>query len=310
MNDAPQRVFAVIATYLPEIEPLGELITILSPQVTRILIIDNTPEVDERVLLLCDKMALTQVELVRLGRNFGIARAFNVGIKAAISAGATHVLLSDQDSQPAPDMVQGLIRAERDLTERGIPLAAVGPSFINVNSGDIFPFHVKIKGRLLHGRRCATIESPHVETLNLISSGTLVSISAIKSIGLMREDFFIDSVDTEWCYRARSLGYCLYGTGWATMRHRMGDSNLRVWYFGWSKANAHSPLRIYYQVRNLVRLHYLGYKGVRWRIRSVFSIMAIFYCHAFFGSTKLAALRMALRGLRDGLCGRMGEFIP
>lgn len=310
MNDASQRVFAVIVTYLPEIKPLVDLITVVSSQVTRVLIIDNTPEADKRVPILCDRMALAQVELIRLGSNLGIAKAFNVGIEAAISAGATHVLLSDQDSQPAPDMVEGLIRAERDLTGSGVPLAAVGPSFTNINSGDIFPFHVKIKGRLLYGRRPATTKSPHVNALNLISSGTLISISAIKSVGLMREDFFIDSVDTEWCYRARALGYCLYGTGWATMHHRMGDSKLRVWYFGWTKANVHSPLRIYYQVRNLVRMQYLGYRGVRWRIKNVFSIMSIFYCHVFFGTTKLAALRMALRGILDGLRGRMGEFKP
>lgn len=303
-----ERVFAVIVTYFPEVEPLADLITNLSSQVTRVLIIDNTPEADERVPLLCDKLALTQIGLTRLGSNLGIAKAFNIGIEIAILADATHVLLSDQDSQPASDMVQGLSRAERDLRKRGVPIAAVGPSFTNTNSGELFPFLVEIKGSPIYGRRSASPEQPHIEAFTLISSGTLISIEAIKMIGLMREDFFIDSVDTEWCYRARARGYRLYGTAWATMLHRMGDSSLRVWYFGWFKANAYSPLRVYYQVRNLVRLHYLGYKGIRWRVRNVWSILGIFYFHVLCGKNRLEALRMALRGLSDALDGRMGKF--
>jgi rhamnosyltransferase len=304
------KVFAVVVTFLPQAEPLINLLKVLTPQVTRVLVIDNTPEEDRIVESLCDELGLVQVELIRLGNNLGIAKAFNVGIEAAVSAGATHVLLSDQDSQPAPDMIQGLVRAEAELTSLGISLAAVGASFTNINSGDLFPFLVDVKGSLFFGRRSASPNQPHVEVLTLISSGTLIPVAAIKAVGLMREDFFIDSVDTEWCYRARALGYRLYGTAWATMLHRMGDSSLRVWYFGWFKANAYSPLRVYYQIRNLARLHYLGYKGIRWRIRNIWSILGIFYFHVLYGKSRLESLRMAFRGLSDAFGGRMGKFEP
>jgi rhamnosyltransferase len=308
-NDA-ERIFAVVVTYLPQVQPLVDLLTVLAPQVTRILVVDNTSMDDDRVDSLCQKLHFPNVELTRLGSNFGIAKAFNIGIEAAISEGATHVLLSDQDSQPSFDMVSGLVRAEIELKKSGVPLAAIGPSFTNINSGDLFPFLVDVKGSLFFGRRSASPEHPHIEALTLISSGTLISVAAIKAIGLMREDFFIDSVDTEWCYRARALGYRLYGTAWATMLHRMGDSSLRVWYFGWFRANAYSPLRVYYQIRNLVRLHYLGYKGIRWRIRNIWSILGIFYFHVLYGKNRLEALRMAFRGLSDAFGGRMGKFEP
>jgi rhamnosyltransferase len=307
-EESAERVFAVVITYLPQIQALAGLIKLLVPQVARVLIVDNSPEDDGRVDSLCEDLALEQVEFIRLGRNLGIAKALNVGIETAKSAGATHVLLSDQDSEPASDMVEGLLRAETDLREQGHRVGAVGPSFINVNSGKLFPFHVKIKGSPIYGRRSASPGHPHVNALTLITSGTLIPLSAIEVIGLMREDFFIDCVDTEWCFRARARGYCLYGTGWATMLHRMGDATLRVWFFGWIKGNAHSPLRIYYQTRNLVRLHFLGYRGIRWRVRNVWSIMAIFYCHILYGKARLASLQMALRGLLDGLRGQMGEF--
>lgn len=301
-------VFAVVVTYLPQVQALTNLLTSLVPQVAHVLVVDNSPESDITVLSLCAELGFPAIDLIRLGSNLGIAKALNVGIEAAKSAGATHVLLSDQDSEPACDMVEGLLRAEADLRRHTTRIGAVGSSFINVNSGRLFPFHVMVKGRPLYGRRSASVEEPHVEVVTLITSGTLVPMSVFDEVGLMREDFFIDCVDTEWCYRARACGYLLYGTAWATMVHRMGDATLRFWFFGWIKGNVHSPLRIYYQIRNLVRLQFNDYRGIRWRIRIIWSFWAIFYCHVFYGSAKRASLRMALRGLYDGLRGRMGEF--
>lgn len=309
-NKRVERVFAVVVTYLPQAQPLTTLLALLAPQVIRVLVVDNSPQDDLGAERVCRDSGRDNVEIIRLGRNFGIAKALNVGIEAARSADATHVLLSDQDSEPAPDMVQGLLRAEADLRRHAGPIGAIGSSFTNVNSGKLFPFHVIVKGRPFYGRRSASAGEPHIEVITLITSGTLVPMATFDEVGLMREDFFIDCVDTEWCYRARAHGFLLYGTAWATMLHRMGDATLRFWFFGWIKGNVHSPLRIYYQIRNLVRLQFGSYRGIRWRIRIVWSFTAIFYCHVFYGSARRASLKMALRGLLDGLRGRMGEFNP
>jgi rhamnosyltransferase len=303
-------VFAVVVTYLPQVQPLMTLLALLAPQVSRVLVVDNSSQDDLTTERVCRDSGCSNVEIIRLGRNLGIAKALNVGIEAARSGGATHVLLSDQDSEPAPDMVEGLLRAEVDLRRQLVRVGAIGSSFTNVNSGKLFPFHVIIKGRPFYGRRSASAEEPHVEVITLITSGTLVPMATFNEVGLMREDFFIDCVDTEWCYRARERGFLLYGTGWATMLHRMGDATLQFWFFGWIKGNVHSPLRIYYQIRNLVRLQFNGYRGIRWRIRIIWSFTAILYCHVFYGNARRASLKMVLRGLADGLRGRMGEFKP
>lgn len=306
----PARIIAVVVTFFPNAAPLEALLRALIPQVAQIIIVDNSPDDNFQAEAVCRDLGCPGITVFRLGRNFGIAKALNVGIGAARSAGATHVLLSDQDSEPASDMVEGLIRAETDLRRHGARIGAIGSSFTNVHSGKLFPFHVIVRGRPFYGRRSASAEEPHVETITLITSGTLVPVSAFDEVGLMREDFFIDCVDTEWCYRARARGFALYGTAWATMLHQMGDATLRFWFFGWIKGNVHSPLRIYYQIRNLVRLQFNGYRGIRWRLRIIWSLTAIFYCHVFYGAARRASLRMVLRGLRDGLIGRMGEFKP
>ena len=41
----------------------------------------------------------------------------------------------------------------------------------------------------------------------LMSSGMMIDLSKIKDIGFFKEEFFIDEVDLEFCYRAIKKGY-------------------------------------------------------------------------------------------------------
>jgi rhamnosyltransferase len=124
----------------------------------------------------------------------------------------------------------------------------------------------------------------------------------------MREDFFIDHVDIEWSHRARAAGFSLFGVGAAVMFHSMGEHALRVWYFGWRQESAYSPVRVYYRIRNFVALCRLPSIRWRWKLRNGWYIVGVVYTQTVFGQQRLAALRMAARGLWDGLRGRMGPW--
>ena len=305
---ATPSVHAVVVAYLPDIEALRALLIALAPQVYCVQIIDNTPKADSRVPALLDELALGHVHLLRLGENFGIARALNEGAIAAIAAGATHLLLSDQDSLPRPDMVAGLLRAERELVAQGERVGAVGPTFTEAHSGITSTFIAEMPNRLFYGHARTSLARPLIEVLTLITSGTLIPSAAWATIGPMREDFFIDKVDFEWCHRARAAGFQLFGTAWATMEHHLGDGVLRVWYLGWHYVSAHSPLRLYYRVRNYIALCKLRYVPMRWKVLNAWYTLGIAYSHVIFGRERIRALHMALRGLWDGLRERMGRF--
>lgn len=302
------RVHAVVVTYLPDAALLHELLVALSPQVECVFVVDNTPQADARVENQLLALRLPNLQLTRLGENLGIARALNVGAERALQAGATHVLLSDQDSLPLPDMVAGLLRAAQELTARGVRVGAVGPTFTDMHTGITFPFQAHVPGRLFYGHVCTSAERPLVEALSLITSGILIPATVWNAVGPMREDFFIDHVDIEWSHRARVAGYKLYGTVYAIMAHRMGDAQLRVWYFGWRSESAYSPLRVYYRMRNFVVLCKLDFISTRWKLRNGWYTFGVAYSQVLFGHSRLRALRMALRGLWDGLRGRMGRF--
>lgn len=302
------KISAVVVTYLPDTDVLRSLLDSLLAQTAGVCVVDNTPEDDRRIETLCAALPHDALRLIRLGENFGIARALNVGIDAALAAGATHVLLSDQDSLPAPDMVAALLAAMDDLQRAGQRVGAVGPTYTDRHTGITFPFQAEVPGKLFYGHRRPDATHPTVEALTLITSGTLVPAAVLREVGPMREDFFIDNVDLEWSHRARAAGYTLFGVGAAVMFHSMGDQALRVWYFGWRQESAYSPVRVYYHIRNFVALCRLSFIPWRWKLRSGWNAVGVIYTQTVFGQQRVAALRMALRGLWDGLRGRMGPW--
>lgn len=301
-------VDAVIVTYFPDGAGLSALLVALSKQVARIHVIDNTPAPDVRVESILDGLNIGNVALRRLGDNYGIAKALNVGIGMARASGATHVLLSDQDSLPTEDMVEGLLRTQRDLTGHGAKVGGVAPTFTDRNTGIKFPFQAGVAGKFFYGHVRPDASRPVTEALTLITSGILVPVEVFADAGMMREDLFIDHVDIEWSHRVRSRGWRLYGTCNATMFHRMGDDYLRVWYFGWRRESSYSPLRMYYRIRNFIAICKSRDIDWRWKLRNGWYWLGFVYSHVVFGKERARHCEMVLRGLRDGMLGKMGRY--
>jgi rhamnosyltransferase len=309
MHPSREVVHAVIVTFHPDEISFMPLLSELAIQTSRVHVVDNTPEASP-VRDWISEAGSTNVEYHALGKNLGIATALNEGMRQAMAQGATHVLLSDQDSLPERRMVHGLLHALAGLQAQGIRAGAVGPTFTDRNTGITFPFQSRVPGKFFYGHAVATDERPIVEALTLITSGKLIPVEALRDVGLMREDLFIDDVDIEWCLRARTCGWRMFGTCMARMSHAMGESDLDVWYFGWRKETNYSPLRVYYRTRNYVAL--CREKGIdlRWKVRNGWYTFGVVYSQVFFGKHGREALRMALRGLRDGVRNRMGRYEP
>jgi len=301
-------IFAVIVAYRPAMSILHALLDALQSQVAGMILVDNTPSEDTRCEALPETSSSLALRLIRLGRNTGIASALNVGIEAALAAGATHVVLSDQDSLPAPDMVLRLFQAIEKLHARGHKVGAVGPTYTDQHTGITFPFQANVPGKFFYGHVRPDATHPYAEALTLITSGTLIPASALRDVGPMREDFFIDHVDIEWCHRARAKGYELFGVHGAAMFHNMGEAALRVWYLGWRRESAYGPLRVYYRIRNFVALCHMSEILTRWKVRNAWYCLGFVYSQAVYGHQRLATLHMAARGLWDGLLGRMGPW--
>ena len=84
----------------------------------------------------------------------------------------------------------------------------------------------------------------------LLSSGSLLPLSALANIGLMDESLFIDHVDTEWCFRAKAHGFQLFGVCDAVMTHALGERRKEIWFLRQRVVPFHKPFRYYYMFRN------------------------------------------------------------
>jgi rhamnosyltransferase len=304
------KVVAITVTYHPQADVFLPLLNQLLLQTAQVIVVDNTPGHSNSALAALIEGTTNQAHcvLIRLGENMGIAKALNEGCKHALSLDADFILLSDQDSLPSESMVGELYHAYQLLIDSGLQVGAVGPTYTDLHTGLTYPFQAQLPGHFFYGHQIPTNDVPHVEALTLITSGTLIPVSVFKDVGPMRDDFFIDQVDIEWCHRARSKGYRLFGTGWATMYQRMGEARLRVWYLRWRHESAYSPLRIYYRLRNFVALLKLDFIDWRWKIRSSWYCLGLLYSHMIFGPSRLETIKMFFKGTCHGLRNKMGRY--
>lgn len=289
------KTTAVIVAYYPDEDVLARLVSALVPQVEHILVVDNNSEgFDFRPIAALSE----KVSLVINQENLGIAAGFNQGVAFAIENGSSHVVLFDQDSLPAEDMLAKMHEVFQDAKARGIKLAALGPNYVDVKGAGQSPF-VKVQGLRLV--RVSGENRKFVSVDHLISSGCLVDLEALGVIGVFEEQLFIDYVDTEWCLRAKSKGYELYGVCEAYMKHDLGEQFLTILH---KTIPVHSPLRHYYLMRNGVWLIRRPWVGWRWRIIDTVRLTKILIVFSVFGKPRLEHIRSMLRGIKDGLLAK------
>ncbi|MFM0278449.1 rhamnosyltransferase [Paraburkholderia sediminicola] len=305
------RVATVIVTFNPDLATLRTMIEALQPQVDRIVVVDNasSAEVLGQITVLVREYSCS---LEALATNLGIGAAQNRGLGALMKAEENspiddrYVLFLDHDSIPAENMIELLLAADRRMRASGVRVGAVGPAIVDQRTGTTGRFicssHFFVK-RIKCEPDCGVLSVDF-----LISSGTLVRIDTLLTIGEMNEELFIDHVDTEWCLRAKAAGYALFGVCGARLTHSLGDEVVPIWFGRMREVFVHSPVRDYYMCRNTLLILRKVRMSLGWRI---FLLTRLVGSIVFFGATRpprVRRIRCMLVGLRDGLLNRHGKM--
>ncbi|MGH9876183.1 MAG: glycosyltransferase family 2 protein [Nitrososphaerales archaeon] len=296
-------VSAVVVTYNPDRGTLLNLLRALAPQVRQIVVADNgaTQWLEAQI----NAEGWTNVSRKDMGGNVGIGRALNIAFEELRSAGDSWVITFDQDSLPPQGMVDALKATACKLLETGEKCAAVGPAFFDERSGvpKRYPFFKRDGFKV---RRIYPPASQNVAVMcdSLITSGMLVSMKAWVSTGGFDEGMFVDYTDTEWCFRAGSQGWHFYGLPCVAMSHELSESAPRI-SFGLIFLS-YSPLRRYFYARNTIAVCLRSYTHPVYRLRLLVGLIIRFPVWAFTDTHRVAAIRATLRGVRDGLSGRLG----
>lgn len=296
---ARSSVVAVVVTYQPAREVLEQLLDALVPQIMSVVIVDNGSHSD--LAAWNSEREMRTVELLQLGENRGIAAAQNIGIQWARNRGARFVLLMDQDSIPAPDMVERLIST---ISEQASP-AIAGPRYLDERQDNPPPF-IRVRG--LHLERCACSTKESVVPVDyLIASGCLIPMSILDKVGGMRDDLFIDYVDIEWGLRARHYGFQSYGVCSAHMQHSLGDNPIE--FFG-KNIPLHSPLRHYYHFRNAVLLYKEPWVPLNWKLVDGWRLCFKYVFYSLFAKPRMAHWRMMTLGVWHGCSSPRSPIQP
>ena len=295
-------IYAVIVSHHPELEKIICLLSALESQVQHVVIVDNGSH-DSVVTCLQSLSLPVPMSVIPMGENLGIARAQNEGIKAARQNGARYVILFDQDSEPAHDMVAHLLATAQRQGALGVKVAGVGPNYLDSRRGNPPPF-IKVSGLRVHRQLCTSPDAV-VEVDYLIASGCLIPMSTIDDVGGMLNDLFIDYVDIEWGLRAKAKGFQSFGVCGAMMAHDLGDEPVD---FLGKRYPLHSPSRHYYHFRNAVWMYRQGRLPINWRLADGWRLLLKFGFYSLFAKPRLQHLKMMTKGVLHGMLGRMGRL--
>ena len=220
-----------------------------------------------------------------LGENRGIAHAQNLGIKKVKALGGKYLIFFDQDSEVSTGLILSLLNEYKHLEAEGNKIAAIGPALIEINSGKLY------KG-------CTPACNHPQEADSLISSGTLTTISVIDDVGLFNDKLFIDLVDHEWCWRAKSKGYHLFMSGNSLLPHQVGKQTINFLGF---PIIISSPFRYYFQFRNTIWLMKCNYAPKEWKRKIIVRKLIEMLVVPFRTGDFTLSIKHISKGIKDGL---------
>jgi len=135
-----------------------------------------------------------------------------------------------------------------------------------------------------------------------VTSGSLVAISAVKRVGGMRESFFIEGIDIEFCLRLRSAGLKIIGSGRPLMTHGAGVSEERNLFGRIVLVGHHTPWRYFMQFRNLTWIMWrYRYQEPMWVYSALVSMLKRFCLVILFEHQRINKVLAMIRGVYNGI---------
>lgn len=289
-NPCYKNTCAVIVSYHPDIT-FPARVELAQIQFAQVIIVDNGSGIDALAIL--RELETSGVHVVRNQKNQGIATALNQGLLVAQRQKFEWAVLLDQDTLISPSMLSGLANVVASLGSEKI---LVGSNYRDEHSGRNFA-------------ACENSNAIGMVRKTLITSGTLMCLEMIKEVGEFRDDYFIDSVDHEYCLRARKHGYRVVISCQVLMTQRIGSERhnrgRRHRYMSFN----HAPIRKYFIARNTIitaRTYFRQEKA--WSFRQAWRLANDLVSILIFEDNKAKKLKAFGIGIIHGLAGKTGSI--
>jgi rhamnosyltransferase len=271
----PENLAAVVTAYRPG----GDLFVRFAPTIDlchRFIVVDNTPGGH------AFGNVTPSVEIIQDGENKGLGRALNIGIDAARRAGARTVILFDQDSSPDAAFVQRMLAALESAIRLHGERVGVGPR-LHDDAAELPP----------------TLADAALKPVTCLpTSGLLFRLDPLAADQRFSEDFFLDFVDFDWCWRLGAQGWRFWRATDIVMPHRLGLAQRRLLGLTY---HVPAPYRHYFQFRDTLRLTMRSHVPLysKLRLAALLPLKALAY--PFILDRGFERARWMARGVADAM---------
>jgi GT2 family glycosyltransferase len=226
--------------------------------ISKIVVVDNASIDDSLKILQAHFQDTSRLQIIRNSSNLGFATACNIGARQCV---ASNILFLNPDSTLAPDALTHMLRVLHSSEQIGM----VGGFLCNPDGSEqaggrrVFPTPRRAFMRAFGLSRLSKFapalfsdflmhQEPVPEqpiAVEAISGACmLVKRSAIESVGLWDEAYFLHCEDLDWCMRFKHKGWLVMFVPNARILHKHGwCSRSRPYFVEWHKH--HGMLRFY-----------------------------------------------------------------
>lgn len=300
------RVAAYITAY-EDAQALNTCLNTLQRQsypIEQVLVIDNSRQ---PLVLEAESVQNLAIQVLHHPENIGIAAGIGLAIARFQSEGYHFLWMFDQDSEPAPNCLELLLKTYAEVATQDYLIGILAPQAIDVRTG------VTVEPGLFLGDHFQGYKAPSVtkpfECDAPITSGSLLWLGTTAQVAAPDPRLFIDGIDLDYGLRLRRAGFHNLIVPIATMQHCFGDPiSIRV--IGRKKVlQIYSPLRHYYICRNHTHLELIYSQGLN-RItcglrRVKYTITTIITILLFDPKAKLKKVTACIIGTYHGFWGNL-----
>lgn len=279
----------VLVIYNPDYSLLKNVLDAVSSQVECVFISDNSDIPDSAFFEPWNE----KVVYHNMGKNAGIAAAQNIGINYLIEKGFSHIFFLDDDSVIAKGTVDKLFKEAETLENNNVQLGGIGARPFNRQDGK------KYRASINKGNE---FSENITEVSELMNSASLIPSKHFLEVGMFDEKLFIDGVDHEWCWRAKSKKDLRFFIAEDILiSHQLGEGDR---YFVVRNVAIPSPLRTFYQFRNYFILSRRFYVPLKWKILNGFKYLVKFFYFTVFLKPGKEYFKNIVKGIKFGLLNK------
>lgn len=275
------KILGITILYYPDDKLTANIQSYLE-EIDCLIVWENTPDRDNTSLIPISDKIIHMGE----GRNVGIGKALNAAVEYGLAHGFDFLLTMDQDSRFPKNSCRNYIK-----------------TILGYNSIAFFSTNYIMDGKQKYDDNSSLIK------IDLsMTSGSVYPILTLKELGLFREDFFIDGIDTEICLRAMLHKIPTFVDTKIKLVHNLGLGVQKSIFGRPYIARNYSKTRLFYIYRNNVILKRLygrvTIEEIKELFRSKLSFHILFLVYIkhviLFENKKLSKLGGIFKGILHG----------